>query len=271
MLLDRIASIVLVFFGALVLVLLVLGLAVSCRGTGASQVATPTAAAGSVTPSDTFNTATPLGVTLPATVAGSGDVTATADPNATIDPNATTLPGATIDPNATTDPNATVDPNATPNPNATADPNATTDANATPIADATPDAGGTSTPGATPGTGGIPGTGGMTPGATARHAVSRGEWVLQIARCYGVSAGSVLAANRLANPDYILPGWILTIPDIGRQGPIVGPPCVISYTVATGDTWEMLATRHGTTTAILQRANPGLLAVGRSIWVPRIP
>ena len=108
-------------------------------------------------------------------------------------------------------------------------------------------------------------------GATARHAVSRGEWVLQIARCYGVSAGSVLAANRLANPDYILPGWILTIPDIGRQGPIVGPPCVISYTVATGDTWEMLATRHGTTTAILQRANPGLLAVGRSIWVPRVP
>ena len=107
--------------------------------------------------------------------------------------------------------------------------------------------------------------------AAIRHAVSRGEWVLQIARCYGVSAGSVLAANRLANPDYILPGWILTIPDIGRQGPIVGPPCVISYTVATGDTWEMLATRHGTTTAILQRANPGLLAVGRSIWVPRVP
>ncbi len=111
----------------------------------------------------------------------------------------------------------------------------------------------------------------MVVGATARHAVSRGEWVLQIARCYGVPASSILAANQLANPDYILPGWILTVPDIGRQGPIVGPPCVVSYTVAVGDTWDTLAARYGTTSAILQRANPGLLSVGRSIWVPRVP
>lgn len=264
MLLDRIASIVLVFFGALVLVLLVLGLAVSCRGTGASQSATPTLAAGTVTPSDTFNTATPLGsavpgVTFPATIVGSGDATATADPFATIDPN------ATVDPNATPISGATIDANVTPLPGATTDPNATVDPNATPNPGATPGSGGIPAPGATPG------TGGMVPGATARHAVSRGEWVLQIARCYGVPAGSVLAANRLANPDYILPGWILTIPDIGRQGPIVGPPCVVSYTVVAGDTWDSLAARHGTTTAILQRANPGLLSIGRSIWVPRVP
>ena len=111
----------------------------------------------------------------------------------------------------------------------------------------------------------------MVPGATARHAVSRGEWVLQIARCYGVSYGSVLGANYLANPDYILPGWILTIPNIGSQGPIVGPPCVVSYNVTAGDTWDTLATRYKTSAAILQRANPGALAVGRAIWVPRLP
>ncbi|MBP6785958.1 MAG: LysM peptidoglycan-binding domain-containing protein [Candidatus Promineofilum sp.] len=252
MLLDRIASIVLVFFGALLLVLLVLGLAVSCRGTGASQIATPTGIAGSVTPSDTFNTVTPFAsavpsITLPATLVAGSEATATADPFVTIDPNATILPGATADPVATIDPNVTAIPAAT------------------------PDSGGATVPGATPGTGGIPGTGGMVPGATARHAVSRGEWVLQIARCYGVPASSILAANQLANPDYILPGWILTVPDIGRQGPIVGPPCVVSYTTAAGDTWDSLAARFGTSAAILQRANPGLLSVGRSIWVPRVP
>ena len=109
------------------------------------------------------------------------------------------------------------------------------------------------------------------PGATVGHIVSRGEWLLQIARCYGVDYNALLAANPMPNPHYILPGQRLTVPNIGSQGPIVGAPCVVGYTVAAGDTWQSLAQRHATTTAILQRANPGALVVGRAIWVPRVP
>jgi len=291
MVLDRIAQIALIFFGALVLVLLVLGLAVSCRETGAGSNPTVTSIADSATLTS--------GTGVPATIDG-GIATATADPFATAttdgsaptaDPFATaTTDGSapTVDPfaTATTDgsaptvdpvgtvlpgtsiPGATVDPLATPTlasiATATTDPAAT----AAPVATVTIDPGATTVPGATASA--TPPSG-MVPGATARHAVSRGEWVLQIARCYGVSYGSVLWANYLPNPDYILPGWILTIPDIGREGRIVGPPCVIDYTVAAGDTWDSLAARHQTTTAILQKANPGALVVGRSIWVPRVP
>jgi LysM repeat protein len=321
MVLDRIAQIALIFFGALVLVLLVLGLAVSCRETGAGSNPTVTSIADSATltsgtgvpatidggiataTADPFATATTDGSAptadpfATATTDGSAPTadpfaTATTDGSApTADPFATaTTDGSapTVDPfaTATTDgsaptvdpvgtvlpgtsiPGATVDPLATPTlasiATATTDPAAT----AAPVATVTIDPGATTVPGATASA--TPPSG-MVPGATARHAVSRGEWVLQIARCYGVSYGSVLWANYLPNPDYILPGWILTIPDIGREGRIVGPPCVIDYTVAAGDTWDSLAARHQTTTAILQKANPGALVVGRSIWVPRVP
>jgi LysM repeat protein len=71
------------------------------------------------------------------------------------------------------------------------------------------------------------------------------------------------------NPNFILPGGVLTIPNVGSNGPIIGPPCVVAYTVVAGDTWESLAARQNTTVGILQRANPGALTVGRSIWVPR--
>jgi len=129
----------------------------------------------------------------------------------------------------------------------------------------------TTQPGATPGAPGTSGGGGYVPGTTVRHVVSRGEWLLQIARCYGVSYAALWTANPIAYPDYILPGLELTIPNIGSQGAITGAPCVVAYTVAAGDTWESLAQRYRTTVAILQRANPGALSVGRSIWVPRVP
>lgn len=298
MVLDRIAQIALIFFGALVLVLLVLGLAVSCRETGAGPIGSATVVLDSAT-ADPFATATtnagaatattdpfaPTADPFATATTDAGAATATTDPFApTADPfaTATTDAGAAT---ATTDPFApTVDPLATPTlapaatvtidpaapiATATADPAATVAPGATSTPEAAT-ASATATPAATPTTVAPPPSG-MVPGATARHAVSRGEWVLQIARCYGVSYGSVLNANYLANPDYILPGWILTIPDIGRQGRIVGPPCVVDYTVAAGDTWDSLAARYQTTTAILMKANPGALVAGRSIWVPRVP
>lgn len=229
MILDRIAQVALVFFGALVLVLLILGLSVSCRETAADPLVTVTVASPDFPGNSTV---IPLPPITPSAIPPFGP-SATPTPQGSGDTSSATLPAPQASPGAT---DSATQPTA-------------------PTVTATSPAG----------------TGGLTPGATIRHGVSRGEWVLQIARCYSVTYESVLAANHLPNPDYILPGAILTIPNIGSLGRITGPPCVVSYSVVAGDTWDSLALRYGTTPAILRRANPGALAVGRSIWVPRVP
>ncbi len=110
-----------------------------------------------------------------------------------------------------------------------------------------------------------------TPGSTVQHTVSVGEWLLQIARCYGTSATAIRSANNLGNPNYLTPGSPLTVPDVGTAGPIIGPPCVFLHVAAEGETWESIAFTYETTPAILQRANPGPLAVGRELFVPATP
>jgi hypothetical protein len=108
-------------------------------------------------------------------------------------------------------------------------------------------------------------------GVTVMHPVTRGEWLIQIARCYATPYQNVHNANPLPNPNLIFPGNWITVPAIGSLGPITGPPCVWLYTVRSGDTWEQIAVWFQTTTTILQKANPGPLYVGRQIWVPAIP
>lgn len=222
MVLDRIAQVVLIFFGFLLLVLLVLGLAVSCRQTAADDPigATATALAEQGITAPTLPS-TLIGLPTPFVVGPSPTPTVPASPTPTpIDPAAAT---ATM--------NALI----------------------------------ALTPVATPSTG----TGGLVQGSTVQHPITRGEWLLQIARCYGITYSTLQAANRVPNPNFILPGGVLSIPNIGSNGAIIGPPCVVAYVVVAGDTWDSIATRQGTTVGILQRANPGALSVGRSIWVPR--
>jgi LysM repeat protein len=238
--LDRIAEIALVVLGAILLVLLVLGLAVSCRPM-AAEPGSPTS-----TPFVDFTTTTPVVSPTPLGVATPVGV-ATPIPGGTL-PAETAIPGATIEPGATVAPGSTATPTTSSDLVATAAPGAT------------------AAPQPTQPTGSS-----LTPGTTVQHVVSRGEWLLQIARCYGTAYEAIRAANEIANPNFILPGWVITVPAIGSQGAITGPPCVVAYTVAAGDTWDSLAARYRTTTAILQRANPGGLSVGRVIWVPRVP
>lgn len=108
----------------------------------------------------------------------------------------------------------------------------------------------------------------IPPGSTVIHTVQPGDWLIQIARCYGAHYEAVRNANRLWNPDWLYLYQTVTVPNVGSAGPIIGPPCVLAYTVQAGDTWESLAASFGTTVAILQRANPGPLTVGRGILIP---
>ncbi|MBK8906152.1 MAG: LysM peptidoglycan-binding domain-containing protein [Anaerolineaceae bacterium] len=107
------------------------------------------------------------------------------------------------------------------------------------------------------------------PGSTVQHQVQVGEWLMQIARCYGADYAAVRRANpQIYWPNVIYPGMMVTLPNVGSVGEIKGSPCVASYVVEAGDTWAGLAARFGTTAFILQSANPGPLWVGNHLIVP---
>ncbi len=106
-------------------------------------------------------------------------------------------------------------------------------------------------------------------GETVQHEVQQGDWLLQIARCYGADYTAVRRANpQIWNPNWIKPGAIVTVPNTGSHGDVHGSPCVAEYTVALGDTWLGLAERFGTTAVILRRVNPGPLLAADKIFVP---
>lgn len=227
---DRVVDIALVVLGIIVMLLLVLLAATSCRVVAGDDI-TPTFAPATATPTSSagFPVTLQPATSTPTPGAGEGTFVPTLP-----------APGGQLP----------TEPGTTP----TAPGGGQIPGEATPTTEA-------------PGTGGS----GLVPGQTVSHQVVKGEWLLQIARCYGVSYVSIRNANHLPYPDLIYPGQVLTIPAIGSIGPVTGPPCVVAYTVQPGDTWDSLAARFGTSAAILQRANPGGLAVGAQIWVPRNP
>ncbi len=110
----------------------------------------------------------------------------------------------------------------------------------------------------------------LTPGSTISHTVADGEWIWQIARCYGVSPNAIIAANRqLANPAQISPKMVITVPNIGSAGTIYGPPCVVKHPVKSGDTWDSIAQLYNADVSILKLVNKNTLTVGSEINVPR--
>jgi len=109
----------------------------------------------------------------------------------------------------------------------------------------------------------------LTPGTTIQHQVVSGEWLWQIARCYGADPKQVILHNSLPNPAYITPGITITVPNIGADGrTIYGPPCVGTHTVQSGETWASIASLYNASVIVLQDVNPGSLSLGRVLKVP---
>lgn len=110
----------------------------------------------------------------------------------------------------------------------------------------------------------------LTPGSTISHIVAPGEWLWQIARCYGADPKQVVLANpQLPNPAQILPGITVSVPNIGAGGrTIYGPPCVGTHTVQSGETWTSIAQLYNADLLVLQDVNPGVLSTGRVLKVP---
>lgn len=106
-------------------------------------------------------------------------------------------------------------------------------------------------------------------GSTIQHQVRTGEWLWQIARCYGVDPNKVSAANpQLSNPAQISPNTTVSVPNIGSVGKIYGLPCVGTHTVQSGDTWNSIALQYNADSTVLQMVNANTLTVGRVIKVP---
>jgi ELWxxDGT repeat protein len=110
----------------------------------------------------------------------------------------------------------------------------------------------------------------ITPGSMVTHVVTPGDWLLQISRCYGASFPAVRTANpQVVDPDVIFPQAIVKVPNVGSVGTIYGPPCMIWYTVVSGNTWQSIANTYNADITILQAANPGVsLSPGVKIKVP---
>jgi len=118
----------------------------------------------------------------------------------------------------------------------------------------------------------------LTPGTTIQHQVVSGEWLWQIARCYGADPKVVIQTNsQIPKPAEISPGITVTVPNIGSDRAIVGPQqgndpflsCVPRYTIQSGDTWESIASRFTASSTLLQSVNSGVaLLPGNVIRVP---
>jgi uncharacterized repeat protein (TIGR01451 family) len=105
-----------------------------------------------------------------------------------------------------------------------------------------------------------------------QHVVENGEWMVQIARCYGVNVNKLMQDNpQIPNPSQIKPGMIVTVKDPGSAGKVYGKPCVVFYTVQAGDTWNSIAQNpnHNANLTVLQMVNPVTLTPGIVIKVPR--
>ena len=109
-------------------------------------------------------------------------------------------------------------------------------------------------------------------GGERTHVVQPGEWLLQIARQYGVDWRELAAYNNIVNPNRIYPGQVLRIPGAGGQPPTGNE---ILYTVQPGDNLFRIALRYNLNYLYLASyngiANPHQIRVGQVIRIPVIP
>ena len=106
-------------------------------------------------------------------------------------------------------------------------------------------------------------------GTTIQHTVVDGEWLLQIARCYGADYKEVRNANpQITNPAYISPGMVVSVPRIGSAGAIYGKPCITFHTVQAGESWESIAQKYNADVLVMKMANPDGIATGRTLKIP---
>jgi len=93
------------------------------------------------------------------------------------------------------------------------------------------------------------------------YTVQRGDTLGQIARDNDVSVAELASSNKIANPNLIFPGQVLTIPGSDEV-----------HVVTLGETLAKIARTYGTTASGLAAANsihnPDLIRIGQQIIIP---
>ncbi len=84
------------------------------------------------------------------------------------------------------------------------------------------------------------------------YQVQRGDTLGELAARYGTDVDTLARLNGITNPDRILAGQTITVPDGGN-----------SHTVQRGDTLSAIATANGTSVDALMRANPEIRNANR--------
>lgn len=106
---------------------------------------------------------------------------------------------------------------------------------------------------------------------TNPYVVQRGEWLYSIARKCGVSAGAILAANPMLDPNTIYPGQSLVMPGAGSTGG--GTTGGNTYVVQRGDTMFSIARHFNVSIQALMAANgisnPNFIFVGQVLTIPQ--
>ena len=107
--------------------------------------------------------------------------------------------------------------------------------------------------------------GALPAGGAQQHLVVTGETLSAIAARYGVALSELAARNDLADPDFIVAGQVLLLPDDA------GGPASI-HTVVAGETVAQIAASYGVgvdeLVAANSLANPNLIVIGTTLTVP---
>jgi len=105
------------------------------------------------------------------------------------------------------------------------------------------------------------------PGVGFPYVVQWGDTLYGIARRFGVTVDAIVAANGLANPNYIYVGQILTIPGTGGPTPPPG-----TYVVQVGDNLFRIGLKFGIPWQSIAAANyimpPYYIWVGQVLTIP---
>lgn len=93
------------------------------------------------------------------------------------------------------------------------------------------------------------------------HVVGVGDTLWRISQRFGVDVNQIVAANQLTNPNQLVVGQALVIPESARY-----------HIIQSGETLWSIAQRYGVTTASLiqenQIDNPALIYVGQRLRIP---
>lgn len=110
--------------------------------------------------------------------------------------------------------------------------------------------------------------------ADSEHVIKSGETLGGIAQRYGIGVEALRAWNRIFDPDRIIEGASIRIPDSasGAGSQVAGGTVTTVYVVQPGDTLSSVAARFGTSVSQLASVNAiadiNLLRDGSSITIP---